>query len=68
MYEYKVITARDGALTGRFSPADLEALINTHAHDGWRVVAGLLASSLWKSTKSEILCILERPLAPRSER
>jgi hypothetical protein len=62
MVEYKVHTQRDKAYSGAFDPAELEAALNAHAADGWRLAEGFMVSSLWKSLKSEIVLILERPL------
>ena len=60
MVEYKVLTERDGRLSGRFDPVALETALNSYAAEGWRVVEGFQAASLWKSLKVEILVILER--------
>lgn len=60
MYEYKVLTQRDGLFVGDFKAHDLENALNSHAAEGWRVVNGLLAMSPWKSLKAEIVIILER--------
>jgi len=38
----------------------LEKVLNTYAAEGWRVVEGFLAASVWKSAKAEIVVILER--------
>ena len=60
MYEYKVLTERDSRMAGKFNPEALESLLNNHAREGWRLVEGFTAASLWKSTRSEIVMILER--------
>ena len=60
MVEYKVLTEKDSRFAGAFDEAALEAALNSYAAEGWRVVSGFLVSSLWKSTKSEIMMILER--------
>jgi hypothetical protein len=60
MYEYKILTERDSRFAGRFDPEVLEAALNSYAAEGWRVVDGFLAASLWKSVKAEIVVILER--------
>ena len=62
MLEYKIHTQRDKTFSGSFDPTELEAALNTHAADGWRLAEGFMVSSLWKSMKSEIVLILERPL------
>ena len=60
MVEYKVLTERDSRLSGHFDPKVLEEALNSYAADGWRVVQGFLAASVWKSVKAEIVVILER--------
>jgi hypothetical protein len=60
MVEYKVLTERDSRFAGKFDEAALEDALNSYASEGWRVATGFLVSSLWKSTKSEILIVLER--------
>ncbi len=60
MVEYKVLTEKDSTFGGSFDAASLEAALNSYASEGWHVVGSFLASSLWKSTKSEIMIILER--------
>jgi hypothetical protein len=61
--EYKVVTERDSRFSGSFDPESLESALNSYASEGWRVVSGFTASSLWKSTKSEIMIVLERTVA-----
>jgi hypothetical protein len=63
MYEYKVITERDSRFSGSFDQDSLEAALNSYAGEGWRLAEGFLAASLWKSSKAEVVLILERPLA-----
>jgi len=65
MVEYKIHTQRDKTFSGAFDHHELETALNAHAADGWRLVEGFMASSLWKSSKSEIVLILERPLATK---
>jgi hypothetical protein len=60
MLEYKVLTQRDARFSGAFDPDALERELNAHAAEGWRLAEGFVASSLWKSVKSEIVVILER--------
>lgn len=62
MFEYKIHTQRDRALSGAFDPQKVEAALNAHAADGWRLAEGFMVSSPWKTTKSEIVLILERPI------
>ena len=61
--EYKVLTERDKGWLGSFDPESLERTLNSFAAEGWRVVSGFPASSVWKTTKSEIMIVLERPTA-----
>ncbi len=61
--EYKVLTERDSRFSGSFDPESLETTLNSYASEGWRVVSGFMATSLWKSAKSEIMIVLERPAA-----
>jgi hypothetical protein len=61
--EYKVLTERDSRFSGAFDPKSLETTLNSYATEGWRVVSGFTASSLWKSAKSEIMIVLERAAA-----
>jgi len=60
MVEYKVLTERDSRFAGKFDPDSLETALNSYAAEGWRVIEGFQASSLWKSLKAEIVVILER--------
>jgi hypothetical protein len=60
VYEYKVLTERDGRFSGRFDAESLEEVLNGYAADGWRVASGFLATSVWKSSKTDIVVILER--------
>ena len=61
--EYKVITERDSRFSGAFDAESLEATLNSYAAEGWRVVSGFTAASLWKSAKTEIMLVLERSTA-----
>jgi len=60
MIEYKVLTERDSRFSGNFDPTILEDTLNSYAAEGWRVVQSFLTTSVWKSTKAEIVVILER--------
>ena len=60
--EYKVLTQKD-LFFGSFDPERLETTLNSYASEGWRVISGFTASSLWKSMKSEIMIVLERSIA-----
>ena len=61
--EYKVLTERDSRFSGSFDPESLETTLNSYASEGWRVISGFTANSLWKSMKSEIMIVLERSVA-----
>ena len=61
MYEYKVLTERDKRLTGGFNPDTLEATLNSYASEGWRLVDAVSTGNLMKSSKAEMIMILERP-------
>jgi len=63
MIEYKVLTEKDSTFGGSFDAESLEVALNSYAAQGWRVFGSFLATSLWKSTKSEIMIILERGTA-----
>ena len=63
MYEYKVLTERDKRFTGGFDPDTLEATLNSYASEGWRLVDAVSTANLMKSTKAELIMILERTTA-----
>ena len=65
MYEYKVLTERDKRFTGGFDPDTLEATLNSYASEGWRLVDAVSTGNLMKSTKAELIMILERTSARR---
>jgi hypothetical protein len=60
MLEYKVLTERDAKFSGKFDLEALEATLNDFAAEGWRLAESFIASSLWKSSKAEMVMILER--------
>ncbi len=60
MLEYKVLAQRDSLFAGKFDLDALETALNGYAAEGWRVVDGFHAASLWKSLKTAIVVILER--------
>jgi len=62
MFEYKIITERDRRFAGGFDGDALEAVLNLHAADGWRLAESLVAANVWKSAKSEMVLVLERAL------
>jgi Domain of unknown function (DUF4177) len=59
--EYKVLTQRD-KFFGSFDPESLETTLNSYGSEGWRVISGFPANSLWKSMSSEIMGPDERPV------
>jgi hypothetical protein len=61
--EYKVLTERDSRFSGSFNSESLETTLNSYASEGWRVISGFTANSVWKSTKSQIMIVLERSVA-----
>jgi hypothetical protein len=61
LLEYKILTQRDKTFSGAFDAAALEEMLNEHAADGWRLTEGFTAASLWKTMRTEIILILERP-------
>lgn len=60
MNEYKVLTEQDSRFSGKFDPEGLQATLNSHAAEGWRVVDSVTSSSTWKNTNASIMIILER--------
>lgn len=61
--EYKVLIERDSRFSGLFDPESLETTLNSYASEGWRVVSGFTAATVWKSLKCEITIVLERVAA-----
>lgn len=61
MYQYKVLTQKDKAFTGKFDPLVLENALNAYAEQGWRLVSAATADipSL-AGTRQEFIAILER--------
>jgi hypothetical protein len=60
MFEYKVLTERDAKFSGKFDLDALEATLNDFAAEGWRLAESFIAANLWKSSKAEMVMILER--------
>jgi Domain of unknown function (DUF4177) len=60
MYEYKVVTERDKRFTGGFDLHTLEATLNSYAREGWRLIEAVPAANMMKTSKAEIVMILER--------
>lgn len=60
MFEYKILTERDARFSGKFDLATLESTLNSYAAEGWRVTDTFAVSSVWKSSRTEIVAVLER--------
>jgi hypothetical protein len=60
MYDDKVVTERDKRFTGGFDPDALEATLNSYANEGWRLVDAVSSGNLMKSSKGQLIMILER--------
>jgi hypothetical protein len=58
--EYKVLTKEDRRWSGKFSPENLEQMLNSYAAEGWRVVSTLPVASIWSFSTSQIMILLER--------
>ena len=63
MFEYKVLTERDTRFSGKFDLEVLEKTLNSYAAEGWRLAEGFVAANVAKSSKAEIVVILERSAA-----
>ena len=63
MKEYKVLTRKDEFFFGGFDPAKLEAVMNTYARQGWRVVTwGAVTIPGYGATKDELITVMERDI------
>ncbi|MCP5111091.1 MAG: DUF4177 domain-containing protein [bacterium] len=60
MFEYKVLTHKDRALSGKFDPQKLENALNDYAEQGWRVLAATTANFGGMSNRQEFIAVLER--------
>ncbi len=67
MYEYKILTQRDGLFRGHFDPEELQEQLNRYAAGGWRLAEGFLFQNVWKRSKAETVLVLERALRPVAE-
>ncbi|MCU1498545.1 MAG: hypothetical protein JWM47_2498 [Acidimicrobiales bacterium] len=65
MYEYKVLTERDKRFTGGFDADTLEATLNSYAAEGWRLIEAVPGTNMMKTSKAEIVLILERATSDR---
>lgn len=61
MPQYKVLTQKDRAFSGKFDPAKLEQAINSYAEEGWRVTTSTTATfGGMMGNREELIVILER--------
>jgi hypothetical protein len=61
MTQYKILTQKDRALSGKFDPARLEGALNAYATEGWRVVSSSTATfGGMMGNREELIVILER--------
>jgi hypothetical protein len=60
VFEYKVLTQKDRAFSGKFSPERLEAAINSYAGEGWRVAGTATADIPGFGQRQELIVVLER--------
>jgi Domain of unknown function (DUF4177) len=58
--QYKVLTQKDRAFSGKFSPEKLEAAINGYAGEGWKVVGTATADIPGLGSRQELIVIMER--------
>jgi len=61
MFEYKVLTEHDSRFSGKFDVSALESSMNSYAAEGWRLAQSVMATNIMKTSKTELLLILERP-------
>ena len=62
----KILTERDSRFSGRFDLDQLETTLNSYAAEGWKIAGGISATSIWRSSTTEILIFLERKRSPTS--
>jgi hypothetical protein len=60
MTEYKVMTEKDSMFRGAFDAQAIEASLNQHASEGWRLVSAVSITNQ-KTSGSQMMMILERP-------
>jgi hypothetical protein len=59
--QYKIMTQKDRAFSGKFSPEKLETAINAYAQEGWRAVSMVTATIPgFGSNREELVVLLER--------
>ncbi len=59
MTEYKVMSEKDSMFRGAFDAQAIEASLNKHASEGWRLVSAVSITNQ-KTSGSEMMMILER--------
>lgn len=60
-FEYKVLTQKDRAFSGKFNPEVLESALNSYAAEGWHVV-GVATGEIKTGfgNREEMIFVLER--------
>jgi hypothetical protein len=59
MTQYKVMTEKDSMFRGAFDAQSIEATLNQHAAEGWRLVSAVSITNQ-KTSGSQVMMILER--------
>jgi hypothetical protein len=63
MYEYKVVTQKDGVFGGKFNPELVQSGLNAFAAEGWRVLEAVTTTFPGMfSEREELVFILERKI------
>ncbi len=63
MYQCKVLTHKDRAMSGKFDPMKLENALNSYASEGWRVSVGPTADfGGLTGNRQEFIMVLEREI------
>lgn len=61
MYEYKVLTQKDGVFGGKFNPEKIQAALNMLAKEGWRVSQATTTTFPgMMGAREELVFLLER--------
>lgn len=61
MYEYKILTQKDGLFGGKFNPEKVQSALNSLAQQGWRVVQA--TTTTWPGmmgSREELVFVLEK--------
>jgi xanthine/CO dehydrogenase XdhC/CoxF family maturation factor len=64
-YEYQVVELREGLMGGKMSGGKLEAMLNEHAREGWRlktITAAEVKGRIGPSGVEGVLVTFERPV------